>query len=361
MKAQLPVLDNVEPLHPFRWLNAGVLFLTRALDVTLCNDCAREFLAEALPLGQPTPLEGCLSPHGDVYRTLVDLVSCAKEPKDTVILWETNGRVRHVLMDGHAYRDAKGNFVGLYVILKDLGNMVALEHHMLRTDKLATVGKIAAGIAHEIRNPLTTLKGFLQLFEGHFESDANLTQYLAHTRVMLGEIERVNGLVSELLLLAKPREMQIGPCDISVLFEEMNPVIQSECLLRDMEFVFTLEAAPVVMADSAMLKQVVLNLVKNAIEAMNEGGKLGIAVRFAPPWVMIDVVDTGPGIPYYQADKIFDAFFTTKETGTGLGLPICQSIIASHGGEIHVASKGFGTTFSVCLPLPAMTGDGPLH
>ncbi len=351
MNAHLPVSQVDERSRAFGMLNAGVLYVSRVLDVTVCNDMGRNFLESAPPVGQAAPLESCLSASKEVYRTIVDLISYGHEPRDTVVMWDTDGRVRHVLIDGYMHKDAKGNLLGMHLTLKDLGNMVALEQHMLRTDKLATVGKIAAGIAHEIRNPLTTLKGFLQVFEDRFEGEKANEDLLNHTRIMQREIERVNGLVGELLLLSKPREMEKIPCLLLTLFEELNPILESEALLRDIDYQFSIEDPNLcVLADSAMLKQVILNLTKNAVEAMDAGGNLKIHVHHVDLWAQIDVSDTGPGIPYYQVDRIFDAFFTTKERGTGLGLPICQAIISNHGGEIRVSSKGFGTTFTVLLP-----------
>lgn len=354
MSAQMPIIDT-ELYRTLHWLNSGVLYISRALDVTVCNNLGLSFLENADAVGQPAPLESCLSPSGEVYRILVDLVSFAQEPKDVVMLWEIHGRVRHVFVDAYIHRDAKGILVGIYLVLKDLGNMAALEQHMLRTDKLATVGKIAAGIAHEIRNPLTTLKGFLQVFEARFSDNPETESLHAQTLVMLDEIDRVNHLVSELLLLSKPSEMNKRRCDLNVILQELNPVIVAQALLRNVEFHYDNAAQAVIYADANMIKQVILNLTKNAIEAMDLGGSLRIQLRTVENWAIIDVCDSGPGIPYYQVDRIFDAFYTTKEKGTGLGLPICQTIIASHDGEIRVASKGFGTTFSVYLPLLGRT------
>ena len=237
------------------------------------------------------------------------------------------------------------------MMMKDLANFTAIEQHMQRTDKLATVGKIAAGIAHEIRNPLTTIKGFLQMMEHRLKAQ-EMTAELQYIQVMLSEIERVNSLVSELLLLAKPHRAQKLPCSIGALLGDLNPLIELQALLRGIEYEYSVGDVPLIVADPSLIKQVILNLVKNALEAMEEARELRVAVYTSSDHrVQIDVSDTGPGIPYYQIDKIFDAFYTTKEKGTGLGLPICQRIICEHGGEIRVSSKGFGTTFSVLLPV----------
>jgi two-component system, sporulation sensor kinase E len=344
----LPMLtDHWELL---KRINTGIVFVDRDRCITLCNPAAGQLLNAEVALGCPVPLEECLDPNGEEYKFVRELVDQQREYRNVVVTWEDNGRIRHVLIDSFKQEHESG-VAGMYMMMKDVADFTALEQHMQRTDKLATVGKIAAGIAHEIRNPLTTIKGFLQMMEHRFRAQG-MTAELQYIQVMLGEIERVNSLVSELLLLAKPHRAQKQPCSVRTLLGELNPLIESQALLRGIEYECTVEDVPLIIADPSLIKQVILNLVKNAMEAMENGGKLRVAVLLSSDHrVQIDVSDTGPGIPYYQIDKIFDAFYTTKEKGTGLGLPICQRIVAEHGGEIRVSSKGFGTTFSVLLPV----------
>lgn len=341
------------------WLNAGVCLISKSLHVTFCNTIAHQWFTPPTPPSTECHLNQCFKEGSEEYQLILDLVRTEKAYRDTVVTWDIDGQIRHVLLDSFPCQDEAGHTVGMYVMMRDLGNIVALEQQMQRTDKLATVGKIAAGIAHEIRNPLTTIKGFLQMFERRFR-DAGQADDLLHIQMMLAEIDRVNMLVSELLLLSKPRQMDKQPCCLKELCLEIGSLIQSEALLRGIEYQLESDSyIPPVIADEAMIKQVIMNLAKNAIEAMENGGILKISVQCDYPWVRMDVSDTGPGIPYYQFDKIFDAFFTTKEKGTGLGLPICQRIITNHGGEIRVSSKGFGTTFTVLLPCtpPQLTVD----
>jgi len=348
---QDPSVDSQAPWFGMDCLNSGVMFISKSLDVLVYNDLAGQLLDTHVEIGQPVAMEHCLRTDREEYQALVNMVHSEREYRDFVMTWEVNGRIRHVLIDSFAKRDERRQCTGIYVFMKDLGNFTALEQQMQRSDKLATVGKIAAGIAHEIRNPLTTLKGFLQMMDGRFR-EREMAVELQYTDVMLKEIERVNSLVGELLLLSKPHKVEKSLCSIPALLSELNPLLQSQALLHGIDYVQDIQDVPPVVVDTALLKQVVLNLVKNALEAMdNGGGALGITVHVAEDWLYIDVSDTGPGIPYYQMDKIFDAFFTTKEKGTGLGLPICQRIIADHGGEIRVSSKGFGATFSILLPI----------
>ena len=266
---------------------------------------------------------------------------------------EIDGQIQHWLLDSHVFPgflSPEGSHEKRIVFfLKDLGER--FENQLQRQEKLATVGKIAAGIAHEIRNPLTSIKGFLQIMRENFIR-SHMDKEFQYTEVMLAEIDRVNELVGELLLLSRPRDIKLASMEVEELVTGLAPLISSETLLHDIEFHLCIKPVPKVLADPELLKQVVLNLVKNAVEAMEHGGTLTLCtdVDREENLVRIDVQDTGPGIPAYAMDRIFDAFFTTKENGTGLGLPICQRIISDLGGMIRVSSKGYGTTFSVLLP-----------
>jgi two-component system, sporulation sensor kinase E len=336
---------------PINLLNAGVMWIDKSLYITVFNALGAELLDNCESLGKPLRLDECLWPDGEAYKILVSMVASEREFRDFIVTWETNGFVRHVLIDSFVQFDEKKRCKGMHVVMKDLGNFSLLEQQMQRTDKLATVGKIAAGIAHEIRNPLTTIKGFLQMLEKRF-TEQNMNVELQYAQVMLTEIDRVNSLVSELLLLSKPHKVEKLPCSLLTILNELHPLIESQAILRSIEYDMSIPTdLPAIVADAQMIKQVILNLVKNAFEAMDVGGTLRLSAAVEGDFICIDVTDTGPGIPYYQMDKIFDAFFTTKDKGTGLGLPICQRIVVEHGGEIRVSSKGYGTTFTVLLPI----------
>lgn len=340
------MMDGMEIAH---WLNSGIVFLDKDLQLTVYNTLAARLLDVAASVDRPVPLRQCLQENREEYHWLADMVVHCREYRNAMVTWTMGRGIRHVLIDSYR-RDGVQGFTGMFILMKDLGDFSVLEQHMQRTEKLATIGKIAAGIAHEIRNPLTTVRGFLQMLNQRYERQNDAEQQ-AYVQVMLQEIDRVNTLVSELLLLAKPHKTEKIPSDVKRLVEDLMPLVASEALLRGIEVCWQLRDTPLVWADSAMMKQVVLNLVKNALEAMDDEGTLSVSLDVHGGMVQLDVADTGPGIPYYQMDKVFDAFFTTKEKGTGLGLPICQRIVADHRGEIRVSSKGFGATFSILLPV----------
>lgn len=266
--------------------------------------------------------------------------------------WTNDNQRYELIVDAHTLQNESGKTVGAFVLFKDISNLRSFEQKIERNERLAMIGQIAAGTAHEIRNPLTSIKGFLQMFLQSF-SESGMIREKTYTEIMLTEINRINSLVSEFLLLSKPRDVQYSMVDLNTVFEEILPIVESQALLYGIDVKFTSRGKlPLVIGDTELLKQVFINVCKNGIEAMGEQGTLQISHHIDQDGdrMSIDIHDTGPGIPLYIIDKIFDPFFTTKEEGTGLGLSVCQKIIHDIGGQIRVSSKGYGTTFHIMLP-----------
>lgn len=288
--------------------------------------------------------------HQWVQRHMLDGIVV----RNHAISWR-NGQERfELLLDSNVLRDEDDQVVGAYLLFKDVTNLRSLEEQVQRSDRLAMIGQIAAGTAHEIRNPLTSIKGFLQVLRKTFE-ERGMDKETGYTDVMLAEIRRINELVNEFLMLSKPKNVTYDKVDVSQVIRDILPIINNEAILHGVTVQYeAMYGLPEVVADKELLKQVFLNIGKNGIEAMGEGGYLTISERVDTEErrVSIDIHDTGPGIPMYVIDKIFDPFFTTKSEGTGLGLSVCQRIIHDIGGQIRVSSKGFGTTFTVSVPLP---------
>ena len=335
------------PSHPFaslNWLNAGVIHLDRQGWLTIYNDLAAQLLDITAELEVPIRIEECFATTREEYKLLHHILASKAEVRNQLITWAENGRIRHVLIDSYRVD------TGVYLVMKDLGDFVLLDQHMQRTDKLAVVGKVAAGVAHEIRNPLTTVRGFLQVMMNRV-SERKMDEEEEYLRMMVKEVDKVESLVKELLLLSKPHRSARRHCQLGQLVRGLQPLILEQAAEKKVRVEFILaEDIPHVVGDEELLSHVIIQLVENALDVMEVDGQLTVRVCRENHVVRLDVRDTGPGIPYYHMDQVFDAFFTTKEKGTGLGLPICQKIVADHGGEIHVSSKGFGTTFSVLLP-----------
>ncbi len=221
------------------------------------------------------------------------------------------------------------------------------EQQMLSSEKLRVVGELAAGMAHEIRNPMTTIKGFLQLSKAR---DYNIEPWYD---LMMDEITRVSELTSELLQFSKPNITQYTRQSLHELTRRVISLMESQALFQGHQIVY--EAAPIpifAFLERDKMVQVLLNLMKNACEAMREPGFLTIRLFASENWAVIEIQDTGDGIPSDKLPEIFTPFYSTKENGTGLGLSICQKIVQDQGGIIEVESvEHEGSTFRIKLPL----------
>jgi two-component system sensor histidine kinase HydH len=212
------------------------------------------------------------------------------------------------------------------------------------------VGRLAAGVAHEIRNPLSSIKGFATYFKERY---AEVSEDQEIVKIMIGEVERVNRVIGQLLEFARPVSLSRSPVDIAGLLEESLKQIERQVTDRGCALQRQIaDDLGTISADPDRLRQVLLNLYLNALEAMEEGGRLSVeAERVDDGFVCIRVVDTGSGIEADQLAHIFDPYFTTKSSGTGLGLAIAHNISEAHGGKITVRSRpGRGTSVSLLLP-----------
>ncbi|WP_159881868.1 ATP-binding protein [Paenibacillus puerhi] len=353
MQRELSLLQRFADMF-LKDVNLGVILVNPSLELVDISDMACQILGFNREEVLHQPMDRLFKDLPDDHRIFDPRVLDGLVVRNQALSW-TKEQVRYeLLVDSSVLRDEQGKVAGACILFKDVTNLRSLEEQVQRSDRLAMIGQIAAGTAHEIRNPLTSIKGFLQMFRKTFE-EQGMTRESSYTEVMLKEINRINELVSEFLLLSKPKNTTYEPVDVSMVLRELLPIINNEAILHKVtvqyEAVFDM---PQVIADREYLKQVFLNICKNGIEAMGEGGYLSITEKLdvAERKVHIEIHDTGPGIPMYVIDKIFDPFFTTKPEGTGLGLSVCQRIIHDIGGIIRVSSKGYGTTFTISIPFP---------
>ncbi len=333
-------------------VNLGVLLIDNKFTLVDISDTACRILGvhkdSALNRSVDDVFRVVPEEHRLVRRNVLDGVVV----RNYAVSWTNNAERYELLMDSNLIKDPDGQIVGAYVIFKDVTNLRSLEQQVQRSDRLAMIGQIAAGTAHEIRNPLTSIKGFLQVLQRTFVHTGMEKEH-GFTELMLTEIDRINELVNEFLLLSKPRHVSYDKTDMSGVIRDVLPIINNQAVLHNVTIRYqSVYQMPKVIADQGLLKQVFINLCKNGIEAMVTGGTLTLTERVdaAEQKVSVDIHDAGPGIPAFLIDKIFDPFFTTKDSGTGLGLSVCQRIIHDIGGSIRVSSKGFGTTFTVSMP-----------
>jgi two-component system sensor histidine kinase HydH len=237
------------------------------------------------------------------------------------------------------------------LILRDLTEIGQLKDEIETNKRLAAIGRLAAGVAHEIRNPLSSLKGYATFFKEIFEKDSDNYNI---ADVMTKEVDRLNRVVSELVELAKPLHVSGKPVHLKDLIKESIKIVEHEANLNHIIIDLDLDNdIGSIIGDKDRLNQVLLNLYLNAIQAMENSGKLGIKLtrcNFTNN-VKIKVSDTGSGIKKEELPDIFEPYFTTKLSGTGLGLAIVHNIIKAHKGEVKVKSEpGRGTDFTIILP-----------
>jgi two-component system, NtrC family, sensor histidine kinase PilS len=249
-------------------------------------------------------------------------------------------------------RDVRDQTVGCVINFQDLTELKRLEMHARRTERMATVGQLAAGVAHEIRNPMAAISGSIELLKQSAQSsdDDRALMTIVHR-----EVQRLNVLIGDLLDYANPRPKQTVDFDLGSLVQETVQVARGDQNFADVELAASVEEPLPIHADPAKLRQVVWNLVRNAADAAGSGGKhVTVEARKAPGGgASITVADDGPGIPEALVGRIFDPFVTTKQKGTGLGLATCHTIITEHGGRIDVeTASGKGTKMVVTLPPP---------
>ncbi len=262
------------------------------------------------------------------------------------------GEARAVTVSVSPLFDAEGRIQGVLGIARDITDTKKLEQQILKSEKLASVGKLAAGVAHEINNPLGGILNCLYNIRKGSLSPARQEEYLVS---MEDGLRRVQKIVRQLLDFSQQHEPELSSTDLNALVERVLVLTNHAFVASRIRLEKQLQPdLPALMVDRHMIEQVLMNLILNAIQAIKGGGVITIRTRLAGSVCAIDVEDTGSGIPPHILPRIFDPFFTTKATGegTGLGLSVSLGIVERHGGQILVESEvGKGTVFTVCLPL----------
>jgi PAS domain S-box-containing protein len=236
---------------------------------------------------------------------------------------------------------------GIIGYAKDVTKIKETEDLLKRSEKLSVVGELAAGVAHEIRNPLTTIKGLLQL-----EKDNGINR--EHQNIMISEIDRINEIVTEFLNLAKPQQLSLEAIDLYEIIQELVTLSEVEAQSNGISFLIhnLQDDNRNAYGNANQLKQVCLNVIKNAMEAMEtSGGFITISLKKSDEFVIVVINDEGVGIPQDRLSRIGEPFFTLKEKGMGLGMTVCYKIMEEHKGKIKIQSKeGQGTSVEIYVP-----------
>lgn len=252
-----------------------------------------------------------------------------------------SGEIFNVLLSGVSI--TWNNEQCILTIANDITELRYYQQEITRLDSLNLVGEMAAGIGHEIRNPMTAVRGFLQLL-GAKERYAQDKEFMD---LMLEELDRVNEIITEYLILAKNNSVELKKQSLNQKVRTILPLLQAEAIKQDKNIEVELDTIPYIVIDRNEIKQLILNLVRNGLEAMPPGGLITIKTFQEDDEVVLTVQDRGPGIAPEVLKKIGTPFFTTKEHGTGLGLAVCYSIAQRNNAKIDIETGAGGTTFYV--------------
>jgi PAS domain S-box-containing protein len=244
--------------------------------------------------------------------------------------------------------DEKGTLIALEGIIRDISQRKKLEQMASAFDRMNMVGSMAATVAHEIRNPMTTVRGYLQLLERKEKYQAEKDKF----RLMIEELDRANTIIREYLALSREKLVNLEKCSLNNIIEALFPLIQADTTSSKVSTNLVLGNIPELPLDQNEIRQLLLNLVRNGTEAMPTGGNLTISTFQDADKVVLSVSDQGSGILPDILEQLGTPFFTTKETGTGLGLPICYQIAHRHNANIKIDTSSAGTTFFVHFNKP---------
>jgi two-component system, NtrC family, nitrogen regulation sensor histidine kinase GlnL len=340
----------------------GVIVVGSNGVITLCNPAAEEITGFSQKQAQGTEFKSLFS----LETTLVEMLGKTMRTGITIsdhenVVVRTTGRITPVAVTCCPLVEGNGENIGAILTLKDITYIRELEAAVRQADRLSTLGTLAAGLAHEVKNPLGGIKGAAQLLEREFEPESEMLEY---TRVMIRETDRIDLIIRELLELASPRTLKLAPVNLHWILGDILLLQKQAAAGREIAFTQYFDPSiPDIMADEEMLTRLFLNLICNAIDAMGNDGRLTVSSRILSDYRMtqnqrnsrmiaIEVSDDGPGIPPEDLENIWTPFFSTKSGGTGLGLTICHKIVSEHRGMIKAESdSGHGTKFTVLLPL----------
>ncbi|HUR34982.1 MAG TPA: ATP-binding protein [Vicinamibacterales bacterium] len=341
----------------------GVIAIHRNGALALMNDEAYRIFALARGLDDVgRPITDVFRQRPDLVRVLSGAFEMTTLPNRAELRLKDIDRVIGYTLS--QVKDEGGTALGAVMFFKDLTQVEQMEERERLRDRLASLGEMAAGIAHELKNPLAGIEVMAGLLRRQVPDSPDAQSLLAD---ILSEAKLANAIVVEMLEFVRPIRLQVEPIDIAQVLQQAVMNAESKVPRRNVEIsVDVLERLPLIDGDASQLCQVFSNLLTNAFEAVNGAGRVAMratldSVDQDPAFgdasqttqaVVVDVTDDGPGVPAELSDRIFNPFFTTKTTGTGLGLPIVRKIVDAHDGRIDLSSEpGRGTRFRVTLPV----------
>jgi len=321
----------------------GLVTLDSQERVVSCNRKMEELMGRSMQEIQGRMLHDAFP---DCQLTVAEICSSILDYSTECVTGD--GKNIPVKIGGSVLVNSEGESIGTVLVIRDMSLIMDMEQQLERSRRMAALGTMAAGIAHEIRNPLGTLKGFAHYFgnqPGTTEESKN------YAKLMESEIDRLNRNISGLLQFARPREPNVVKVTLDELITKTVALMEQDFSARGLNFHYQCNTGVRIYTDPDMLMQVLLNLLKNGIAATPEGGEISLEITSDKEQVRITVSDNGKGMTDQESEKMFDPFFTTRKSGTGLGLAISHQIIEQLGGTFEVVTAAeAGTAVTVVLP-----------
>jgi two-component system sensor histidine kinase HydH len=283
------------------------------------------------------------------------LESCEKVIETEFTYQTKTGQIIPLSISSTPIKSELGTCEGVVIIIRDLREIKALEKKIRETEKLATIGKLAASVAHEVRNPLSSIKGFAQFMHKTMDPGTQQKQY---AQIMIKEVDRINRVINDLLTFSRSIKLDLNPTDVAKLIEHTISLVKADAESKNITIrIDSLPSIDQVLLDESQLTQVLLNLLLNAMSAIENKGVIEISSKFdsASHSLLIDVTDNGDGIKPEFIKTIFEPFVTTREKGTGIGLAIAKKIVENHEGQIIAQSppvgRDKGSLFRIIIPI----------
>jgi len=274
---------------------------------------------------------------------IIEVIKQGKAYSYETVRQKKDGQLVAVFVTLAPMRDSTGKVIGSSAVARDVTEHRKLEKEIAQLDKLNTIVELASVISHEVRNPMTTVRGFLQ----HLYNKVENERFREYFDLMIEEIDRTNSILKSFNSVAQNKENERIRCNLGTIVRTLSPLLETDAVSQGKTVKLDLKETSDILANSNEIRQVILNLTRNALEAMKPGGCVTIRTYPKDGKTVLEVEDQGKGIKPEYLDKLGTPFFSTKENGTGLGLYVCYEIAQRHGAKIYYQTGETGTTFSV--------------
>lgn len=328
----------------------AVIAIDRDKRITLFNNAASQLFGQSPNDVMNKPCQLCMT--GDI-APLVEAIEQGKTCRDLEKVIQFNSRRLITSISTSVLKNDAGEIESAFAVIKDLTEKRNLEETVRRKEKLTAMGQLASGVAHEIRNPLNAIGMISQRLGKEFDPTTDEQEYRELTGTVVAEVRRINDIIQQFLKFARPPELDLKRANLEALIKSVVNLTSAQAHEKGIKFALNLEPIPALLIDANQMKQALLNIIQNSIEAIPGAGEIQIhSKRNEENEVLIEIVDNGIGMSQETLSKIFNLYFTTKPSGTGLGLSLVHQIVSQHEGRIEVQSEvGKGTRFLIFIPI----------